>query len=46
METKQQRAQPLKVCDKCGKDTERQGGVLMKNKWICGACWIKWSNSK
>ena len=46
MEDKQRRAQPLKVCDKCGNQAETTGGIEVRGKWFCGRCWIKWINGK
>lgn len=42
----QSRSQLLKSCDKCGKPAEQQAGVVMRGKWYCGNCWIKWANGR
>ena len=45
-EDKANRAQPLKKCARCGKPSDPQGGVDMRNKWICARCWISHLNTK
>lgn len=40
------RTQPLKVCDRCGKNAEHQGGVVMRGKWVCARCWVRWTSTK
>lgn len=37
---------PLKTCQRCHKPAEQVGGIEMRGKWFCAACWIKWMNSK
>jgi hypothetical protein len=37
----QRNSHPLKFCDKCKLTTEPMGGVAVRDKWYCGACWIK-----
>ena len=31
---------PLRLCNKCGKEQERAGGIsVSSSKWICRHCW-------
>ena len=45
-EDKLKRAQPLKLCARCKKPSDPQGGVDMKTRWICARCWISYLNTK
>jgi hypothetical protein len=31
----------LKLCGQCNMDRVPEGGIELRNKWICHACWIK-----
>lgn len=38
--------QPLKTCEKCGATAEATAGVILRGKWICAKCWVKYVNSR
>ena len=34
------KAQKLRLCDVCNKDSEPRGGIELRAKWHCARCWV------
>ena len=40
------RMHKLKVCGKCGNESEPLSGIEVRGKWMCNKCWTSYANRK